>query len=251
MGVMVVTGSASGIGRATAARLAESGHQVIGVDIREADVVADLSRAAGRRAMVEQVIARAPNGVHGVLAAAGVSALDHPGLTLGLNYFGAVATLEGLRPHMVQGARAVAVGSTSALLPTDDVTVCACLAGDEDAAIAAAEARPEATYMSSKRALSLWLRRTAVSPSWAGSGVLLNGVAPGVVETAMTAPLLKDPAMRDLIAQTNPMAVEDFAEPGEIAELIAYLLTFKGHYLLGQMIFIDGGTDALMRPDAF
>jgi len=31
----------------------------------------------------------------------------------------------------------------------------------------------------------------------------------------------------------------------------SYLLAFEGHYLLGQIIFNDGGTDALMRPDAF
>jgi NAD(P)-dependent dehydrogenase (short-subunit alcohol dehydrogenase family) len=105
--------------------------------------------------------------------------------------------------------------------------------------------------MSSKRALSLWLRRAAVAKHWAGAGILLNGVAPGVVETSMTAGLLSDPEMLKLIAQSNPIAVQRFAKPDEIAELICYLLTFEGQYLLGQIIFNDGGTDALMRPEGF
>jgi len=110
---------------------------------------------------------------------------------------------------------------------------------------------PQLAYMTSKRALSLWLRRAAVDAAWGGAGVLLNGVAPGIVETPMSAPLFRDPAMVALMAQSNPMAVEGYAQPEEIAELISYLLTFEGHYLLGQVIFIDGGTDAIMRPQSF
>ena len=67
----------------------------------------------------------------------------------------------------------------------------------------------------------------------------------------MTAPLFGDPEMLRLIALSNPMAVEGYAKPGEIAELIDFLLRFEGHYLVGQVIFDDGGTDAIMRPDAF
>lgn len=247
---VLITGSASGIGAATKQRLEARGDRVIGVDLRNADVEADLGTAAGRRTMVEAAARLCPDGLDGVVAAAGIS---HPvPATLAINYFGAVATLEGLRPLLAKAPRprAVAICSTAALLPSDDAAVAACLAGDETAALAAIGARPELSYMSSKRALSLWLRRAAVSPAWAGEGILLNGVAPGVVETGMTAPLLGDPEMVKLIAQANPMAVQGFAKPDEMAELVAYLLSFEGHYLLGQIIFNDGGTDALMRPDA-
>jgi hypothetical protein len=47
------------------------------------------------------------------------------------------------------------------------------------------------------------------------------------------------------------MAVHGFAKADEMAELIAFLLGFEGHYLLGQIIFNDGGTDAIMRPESF
>jgi len=103
--------------------------------------------------------------------------------TIAINYFGAVATLEGLRPLLANSPRprAVAICSTAALLPTDDAVVNACLAGNEVLALAEMRARPQTAYMSSKRALSLWLRRAAVADRWAGAGILLNGVAPGVM----------------------------------------------------------------------
>ena len=102
MGTIVVTGSAGGIGAATASRLVGTGHRVIGVDLRDADVLADLSTAEGRSAMVEGVTETAGGVLDGVVAAAGVN--GKPGeLTVSVNYFGAVATLEGLRPLLARG----------------------------------------------------------------------------------------------------------------------------------------------------
>lgn len=250
---ILVTGSASGIGLATRQRLERMGDRVIGVDLRDAEIEADLCTTAGRAEMVATAEGLAPAGLDGVVAGAGISRPDRPADTLALNYFGAVATLEGLRPLLTRTARprAVAICSTAALLPFDTATVDACLAHEEGLALAEISARPELAYPTSKRALSLWLRRAAVRPEWAGAGILLNGVAPGVVETPMTAPLLADPEMVKLIAMSNPMAVSGYARPEEIAELITFLLGLEGHYLLGQVIFNDGGTDALMRADAF
>ena len=57
MGTYAVTGSASGMGKAVADKLRAEGHTVIGVDIKEADVVADLSTPAGRRSAADAVLA--------------------------------------------------------------------------------------------------------------------------------------------------------------------------------------------------
>lgn len=249
--ITVITGAASGIGAATVERLKQAGQQVIGVDLRNADIEANLGTAAGRAHMVAEVARLAPNGIDAVLAGAGISRGDMPRETVAINYFGAVATLEGLRPMMAKSPRprAVAICSTAAFLPSNREVVDLCLAGDEAGALDAIAADPQSSYATSKNALSRWLRRTAISAEWAGAGILLNGIGPGVVTTPMTAPLLEQPDMVKLIGQSNPIAVKDYAGPAEIAELIDFLLGMENHYLLGQIIFIDGGSDAILRPE--
>lgn len=56
MGTYAVTGSASGMGRQASEKLRAAGHTVIGVDLRDAEVLADLSTAQGRRAAADEVL---------------------------------------------------------------------------------------------------------------------------------------------------------------------------------------------------
>ena len=138
MGTIVITGSAGGIGAATRARLEKAGHKVIGVDVRDAEVIADLSTPAGRAAMVDGVAAASDGVVDGLVAGAGIQGDDSP-LVLSINYFGAVATLDGLRPLLAKGsgASAVAISSNSTTATVGGVVmdaVDACLDGDEDRA---------------------------------------------------------------------------------------------------------------------
>ncbi|MBV1688872.1 SDR family oxidoreductase [Novosphingobium sp. G106] len=250
---ILITGAAAGINAATADHLRGLGHRVIGVDLRDADIIADLATPDGRAAMVEQAKALAPGGLDGIVAGAGVSRPDQPGLAVQVNYFGAVATLEGLHPllSISRSPRAVAVVSTASLLPASAGTVSACLAGDEHRAIAAAQAHPATAYAASKKALAQWLRRNAVTPRWAGSGVALNGVAPGGVHTAMMAEIDRDPKFQAMMTNTTPKAVASYAQPQDLGEVIGWLVTSKTSYLLGQIIFVDGGSDAILRPDTF
>ena len=127
-----------------------------------------------------------------------------------LNYFGAVELAEGLRGLLTIGTapRIAIVSSSASILPFDERIV-EFLAGDELGARAAATCRsPEEIaarsgpiYAASKRALSRWIRRTAPLPEWAGAAILLNGVAPGLVKTPMTAPLLETEQGRAILTK--------------------------------------------------
>lgn len=250
-GVALVTGAASGIGAATMALLEARGWRVIGVDLRDAEIIADLSSAQGRAAMINAVTELAPDGLDLVVAAAGIS-FPVGGLVLAVNYFGMVATLEGLRPLLAlrAPAQAIALVSVSAIDDVEPDLLEGCFVGDETATLArAAELQSTAEYATSKRALGLWLRRSAVRPEWAGAGVFLNGIAPGFTLTDMTKPLLADPELRMIIEKATPRAVDHFAEADVQAEAILALADLAGRYLVGQILFVDGGSEAIRRPD--
>lgn len=138
MHTYVVTGSASGIGKTTAELLTSRGHRVIGVDLKDADITVDLTTAVGRDALVDEVAERSGGQLDGVVACAGLAA-PIPA-TVGVNFFGMVATLEGLRPLLAKAPapRAVGIASMASLMPTDDVLVAAMTAKDEPGALARA-----------------------------------------------------------------------------------------------------------------
>lgn len=129
---IVVTGAASGIGAATAKHLRAQGDHVIGVDLAGVDVNVDLATLTGRAALVDAIRDLAPHGIDGIVANAGVHRRD--AMTVRVNYFGAIASLEGLRPLLrLDAPRAVLITSRAVLLPVDDGVVEACLAGNEGA----------------------------------------------------------------------------------------------------------------------
>jgi len=256
MRVIAVTGSASGIGAAVCARLACEGCRVIGVDLRTADVAADLAEPAGRERAIAGVRALAGDGLDGVVACAGLGPQVASRETLvSVNYFGAVATLAGLRPLLAArpGSAAVAISSNSAnIVPQGDgALVGACLGGEEAVARRLAAALDgSSVYAGSKLALARWVRRNAPGADWAGAGIRLNAVAPGAVQTPLLQEGLDDPQFGPAI-RGFPIPLGGFGDPAQIAAAVAFLLGPDGAFCCGTVLYADGGSDALLRGDAY
>ncbi len=239
------------MGAATAARLAAAGWQVVGVDKDESDVVADLATAEGRRRAVDACTERSGGTLDAVVTCAGLAALpNRPGsLLTAVNYFGSVELLEGLRPVLVPGGAAVAFSSNSTTvqpgIPADLVE--ACLDHDEPRAAAIADSRGAlVAYPASKLALAHWVRGHATGADWAGAGLRLNAVAPGMIDTPMVAAMRADPDTAPMLDML-PIPLGRPGRPEEIAALVEFLIGPDAGFFCGSVLFCDGGSDALLR----
>ena len=123
MTTTLITGSASGIGAATRSALQAAGHTVIGVDLKNADILGDLSTASGRQAIVQAALERCGHQLDNLVLCAGLGAQTQPAsLVTSVNYFGAVELLDGLMPALQKGKNPAAVvisSVASAMMPWD------------------------------------------------------------------------------------------------------------------------------------
>lgn len=251
----IITGAGSGIGAATARLLREAGHTVVGVDLKNSDIAADLSTAEGRSTAVRSALDLAGGSVDAVIACAGVS-LPQP-LTASVNYYGVTEFLQAIRPTLAQSPepRAVVVSSMASLQPHSVELTEALLTGSESEALQIAERLAEDPrqanfiYASSKRALSRWVRGQSVTADWAGAGIPLNAVAPGVVTTPMTAELLSSPETVSYVDAVVPMPLNYHQSAESIAHLLIWLSSVENTHCAGQTIYCDGGSDVVLRGD--
>lgn len=259
MGVYAVTGAASGMGREVATKLVAAGHTVIGVDIKDTDVIADLSTTAGRRSAIKEVLARSEGELDGAVLAAGLGpgpGRDRPRLIAEVNYFGVVDLLQGWRDALAATDAAKVVvfssNSTTTVPVVPRRAIRAFLAGDSDKAVRSVRVYGKVAsvmaYAASKIAVSRWVRQQATSPQWAGAGIRLNALAPGAILTPLLEAQLASPTESKAVKKF-PVPVGGFGDPGKLADWVIFMLSDAADFLCGSVVFVDGGTDAYFRPN--
>ncbi|MGH3947570.1 MAG: SDR family NAD(P)-dependent oxidoreductase [Pseudonocardiaceae bacterium] len=236
--VAVVTGGASGIGRATVTRLAADGFKVAVLDI--GDAAAEGADLALRADVTD------PADVEGAFT----EILDVFGrIDVLVNNAGITGSAEATVCHetpVEEWERVQAVNvrgpflCTRAGLPTmlaqgsgHVITV---------ASVAGLIAFPgRCAYTTSKGAAVLFTKSVAVD--YAAAGVRANAVCPGMVETPMTQWRLDQPELRAQVESKIPMG--RVAKPEEIADAVALLASDRLVYLTGHALVLDGGWSAL------
>ncbi|MGP9538850.1 SDR family oxidoreductase [Brachybacterium sp. AOP43-C2-M15] len=255
----VVTGADDGHGALAARTLADRGARVIRCGRRpDCEVQVDLVGDLGRDLLVAEVEKLAPGGVDGLVLADDVL---FPGTdAVHVNYFGTLAALAGLRPLLRRrtSPRVAILSSSSSLAPGEEDVIAACLRGDEEAAHLAAEhaisaGRGDRVHRSTHTALNRWVRQSATTDDWAGTGVVLNVIAPGVVsaeaEGAGRPSPPPDRARERLLASALPQPLGFPGPEQAVADAIAWMVSEENSFMAGQIVFVDGGSDAALRSD--
>ncbi|HEX2578216.1 MAG TPA: SDR family NAD(P)-dependent oxidoreductase [Aquihabitans sp.] len=238
MSGVVITGGASGIGRACAEVLVGDGRAValwdrseavvdvaaelgmtgVAVDVTDDDAIADAVEAS----------AAALDGVDGLVHAAGTVSVDPLGAldadlwdaVVDVNLRAHALVAQALLPHLreASGAAIVGISSIEGLVG--------------NAAIPA--------YCASKAGL-LGLTR-AMAAQLGPEGIRVNAVCPGFVETPMLELALSVPGLREQFEASSPLG--RIAQPVEIAHAVAFLLSERAAFITGAHLVVDGGSTA-------
>lgn len=244
---IIVTGAASGIGRATSMLAASQGASIVAVDY--ADTVeftaADIEAAGGSAIAVRADVSVEDDvkgfitqcidsfgGIDGLYANAGVSGGNKPfqalttddwQRTLSINTLGTFLCVKHAAAHLV-------AQRSGAIVCTASVAGLRANAGGVD-------------YSASKAGVISIVQTVAYELY--DTGVRINAVCPGLIETGMTEPIFtraRERGSEGRIGQINPMARA--GNPGEIAEMVCFLLSAAASYVHGQAFPVDGGLSA-------
>ena len=257
MGVYAITGGSSGIGAKTVEILKQKGHQVINIDMKNGDINVNLAGDEGREKAVDQLHEMCPDGLDAMICNAGVSASNGSiPLIISLNYFGAVSIANGAFDLLKKKGGSCVVTSSNTIAQGSarkDVVGLLNNQADEKRILALVkDADPKTAhsyYAATKYALACWARR--MSASWGAEGVRVNAVAPGNVRTAMTDKMNAQQryAVEALPVPINYGTDNILMEPTDIANAIVFLASPEAHGINGEILFVDGGTDALLNSD--
>lgn len=259
MSVYAITGASSGIGAKTKELLMQEGHRVINIDLKDGDICVNLATQEGRDEAVARLHELCPDGLDGIICNAGVSgACGNLKLIISLNYFGTIAIAKGVYDLLEKkhGSCVVTASNTiSQGAGRMDIADLLNNIGDEKKILELVESLDSSNlsignsmYVSTKYALARWVRR--VSASWAANGIRINAIAPGNVNTAMTATMSTSAKMAlNALPIPTKFGLETLMDPEEIAEVMVFLVSHKARGVNGNIMFVDGGTDALLNSE--
>ena len=244
----IVTGAGSGIGRASALRFAAEGARVLAVDLAEAGVhetarqiasaggqaeaqVGDTADEATVAALVGRCV-RDWGGLEAIFANAGVPGAPKTILDLELDDWWPVLRVNLIGPFLAikHGGRAMAAVGRGSIVCT--------------ASVAGLRSGAGGTPYSASKAGVVSLVQTAAY-QLAGTGVRVNAICPGLIETGMTKPIYdgaRAAGKEHKIGQLNPL--KRGGEPSEIAALAVFLASDDASYVNGQAWAVDGGLSA-------
>jgi NAD(P)-dependent dehydrogenase (short-subunit alcohol dehydrogenase family) len=235
--VAVVTGGASGIGRATVARLAADGFLVAVLDLGETTSGAKLALRADVTDPYD--VERAIGQIVETFGRIDVL-VNNAGIT------GSAAATVCHQTPIDDWDRVQAVNVRGPFLCTREVLPTMLAQGNGHvitvASVAGLVAFPgRCAYTASKGAAVMFTKSLAVD--YAAAGIRANAVCPGMVETPMTRWRLDQPELRAQVESRIPLG--RVAQPDEVAEAIALLASDRLLYLTGHALVLDGGWTAL------
>ncbi|MGJ4894602.1 MULTISPECIES: SDR family oxidoreductase [unclassified Bradyrhizobium] len=246
---VIITGAGSGIGRAASLMFTKEGARLIAVDRSEAvketvemvkqqggiaeAVLADAGSEADVSGFIDRAVATygkldviwANAGISGGLIPIAEQTVEHWQEILRINLIGPFLAVKYAMPHMVRQQRGAIVCTAS-------------VAGLKSGA----SGHP---YAASKAGVISLVQTTAYSLS--GTGVRINAVCPGLIETGMTKPIFdgaKERGTEGKIGQLNPL--KRAGQPHEIAAMALFLASDEASYVNGQAFPVDGGLTASM-----
>ena len=255
MSVYVITGGTTGIGSETKTKLLAQGHEVFNIDYNGGDFTADLGSEQGRESAIQAVYEKYPDGIDALICCAGVGTGAPAQKIFAINFYGARAMAKGLRDLLKKKAgNCVLIASNTiewkiarqdwvALLLSDsEEEVCLEYVKDVPSQMG------QVAYTASKLALVKWARRSCAD--WAADGLRLNIVAPGNTSTPLIGNLTPEQKQMALMIPIPTRYNEQkFLNPKQIADCIIFLASEQANAVNGAVLYVDGGTDALLRSE--